>query len=81
MTPLEIVLILSLVAALIGLIVGRIARNELRAEASMLKLKVAILNTENMDLARDLQAYKGAWNQIEHRRLMRDIENLTGGEL
>lgn len=64
MTTLEMILTLSLFAAVVGLIAGRRSRNYLRADLANAEIKIAGLNSENMDLADALRRYRGAWEAL-----------------
>lgn len=61
MTPLEIILSLSLFAAVVGLIVSRFARYHLQHTIGRQTTRIEVHDAEIAFLADELKAYKGAW--------------------
>lgn len=84
-----IISLLLNLAALVWLLIARMGRNQLNRDIDKLVLKVAGLNSENMDLSDKLRRYEGTWQawlvqdaidkEIARRLRARDIADIEHG--
>jgi hypothetical protein len=60
----DAIVILTFFSFAFALILARQGRNELRKRIAEQEIKIALLNSENMELADEVHRFRGAWEAI-----------------